>query len=779
MTRVKRPLVWAALGLAGALLLAHYVAPYAWLPYAAVAGAVLAAAMLPFKKFKKFRFRAGAAVLLLAAGLGFAWYWGYTALTVTRAAAYVGEKRTVSVRIEDFPVLYDEYSRVEAVSVDAEIPHVRMLLYDYDGGFGELRPGDVVDMPLKLLSAGTFYGEDSDYYLSNGIQLRGYTTGEYAVTGRWALSWLYFPRKIAKTVREQALACFPDDVAPVMKALLTGDRTELYGDDELYSALRVSGFIHIVSVSGMHVAFLIGLLRIGTGRRRRTAFIGIPAIVVFMAMIGFKPSVVRAGVMQILLLLAPLLRREEDPPASLSAAAILLLLVNPISIASVSLQLSFAAMSGLILVTPRLFDSLVNDGKGESRLPKGFRGRVAFLLCDAFAASVGAVVFTTPLLALYFGYVPLYSILTNLLCLWAMSDAFLCGYFVCLLGLVWPAGGGILGWLVGWLPRYAIFVVERVAKLPYAAFYTRDNLGGWWLVFVYLLFGGTYALRGEGRYRPVIPVCVSLVTLCALTFTFRRDMTGKLELAAVDVGQGQSIAALTGYGSVVIDCGGIGSGDNAGDLTAEFLLKSGRSRVDLLILTHFDADHVNGVKRLMSRVAVKRLALPEIDAESGELDGILASCARHGTELYFVSENTNFTVDTLELKVYAPLASGSANDEGLMIYGDWGDFEFLVTGDATAAVERRLVRGYDLGDMEVLIVGHHGSRYSTSDELLDDITVETAIISVGAGNSYGHPAQEVLDRLAARGIEVYRTDLDGTVRVTVGGGDGEEYETEN
>lgn len=775
MTRVKRPLVWAALGLAAALLLAHYVLPYALLLYAAAICVVPALALLAL--FNKFRFRAGAMVLFAAMGIGFAWYWGYTALTVKPAEAFVGEKRSVTVRIEDYPDIYDEYSRVEAVSADAEVPHVRMLLYDYNGGFGELRPGDVVEMPLKLLSAGTLYGEESDYYLSSGIQLRGYTTGEYAVTGRWAFSWLYFPKEIAKTVREQALACFPEDVAPLMKALLTGERTELYADDELYSALRGSGFIHIVAVSGMHVAFLIGLLRIGTGRRRLTAFLGVPLVVVFMAMIGFKPSVVRAGVMQILLLLAPLLRREEDPPTSLSAVAVLLLLLNPISIASVSLQLSFAAMAGLILVTPRLFDHLAYDEKGERRLPKGFPGRALFLLCDALAASVGAIVFTTPLIALYFGYVPLYSVLTNLLCLWAMSDAFLCGYFVCLLGLVWPAGGRSLGWLVGWLPRYAIFVVKRVAKLPYAALYTRNNLGGWWLVFVYALFGGTYALRGEERYRPVIPVCVSLVTLCALTFTMRRDLEGELELAAIDVGQGQSIAALTDHGSVVIDCGSIGAADNAGDLAAEFLLKNGRSRVDLLLLTHFDSDHINGVKRLMSRVDVRRLALPRTDLEGDGVDSILASCARHGTELYFIAENTDFTVDTLELKVYAPLAAESDNDAGLIIYGDYGSFEFLVTGDAGAAVERRLVSGYELGDMEVLIVGHHGSRYSTSDELLDSITVETAIISVGAGNSYGHPAQEVLDRLEARGIEVYRTDLDGTVSITVGRDDGEEYET--
>ena len=103
-----------------------------------------------------------------------------------------------------------------------------------------------------------------------------------------------------------------------------------------------------------------------------------------------------------------------------------------------------------------------------------------------------------------------------------------------------------------------------------------------------------------------------------------------------------------------------------------------------------------------------------------------------------------------------------------MIYGDYGDFEFLVTGDAGGDVERLLTALHDLGDMELLVAGHHGSRYSTSEFLLDDIRPELAFISVGEGNSYGHPAPETLERLEKRGIEIHRTDLEGTVAVIVG-----------
>ena len=153
---------------------------------------------------------------------------------------------------------------------------------------------------------------------------------------------------------------------------------------------------------------------------------------------------------------------------------------------------------------------------------------------------------------------------------------------------------------------------------------------------------------------------------------------------------------------------------------------------------------------------------------------ILALCGDNGTECFPITANTTVSVDGLELRLYAPMGSDDVNEHGLLIRGDYGDFDFLVTGDAGSGVERLLSSAYKLGDMELLVVGHHGSRSSTCAELLDRITPEAAVISVGANNAYGHPSEEVLARLEERNIDVYRTDLDGTVTITVGEKYGEE-----
>ena len=758
-----RWLVLAAVGYAAALLLAQYALPESWLLPAALLALAL---LLPAALWK--RRRAACVVLLVSAAVGFLWYRGYTECFMDPAERFVGEERTVRVRVCGYPETYDDYTRVAVRSVDAAVPHVKMLVYDYDAGMDELRPGDLAEIDLKLTSAGLRYGEESDDYYADGVLLRGYRKGAYRVTGRAALWWLYAPKTLARSIGRQALACFPEDVAPLMKALLTGDKREYYADEAVSTAMETAGFSHIVAVSGMHVAFLITALGLVSGSRRRTALIGVPLIVCFMAMIGFTPSVTRAGIMQIMLLLAPLLRRENDPPTALAAAGLLLLLINPRAIAGAGFQLSFAAMAGLILCSGRVYTWLLPEDPEKPRKRTLWN---AFLrgVCGVLAASVGAMLFTTPIAAWRFGFVPLYSIFTNLLCLWAMSLAFMLGYPVCLLGLLRPAWGAAAGRLVGWLPRYTVFVVRLIAKMPYAALFMGSAAARWWLLSVYVFFGAAYFLRGKGKsFRPLPPLLASLAGLVLVLWIGIPKLPGTIELAAVDVGQGLSFAALTERGTVVIDCGSIGSPVNAGDAAADYLLRYNRRTVDLLILTHFHADHANGVSRLMRRVDVARLAYPTDCEQNDYMDQILALCEAEGTELLPISKNTTVTVDGLELALFAPLGEDEVNEHGLLIRGDWGDFEFLVTGDAGTEVERLLCAETDLGDMELLVVGHHGSRYSTGDELLEDITPETAFISVGAGNAYGHPTDETLRRLADHGVTVYRTDLDGTISLSLG-----------
>ena len=171
---------------------------------------------------------------------------------------------------------------------------------------------------------------------------------------------------------------------------------------------------------------------------------------------------------------------------------------------------------------------------------------------------------------------------------------------------------------------------------------------------------------------------------------------------------------------------------------------------------------------LLARVAVDRLLIPLPSAEDRPLHDALVSWAEDcGTAVEYVTEDRILPLGETVLHVYAPVGRGGTNEEGLSVLCTLEDFDVLVTGDMNAVNERILTASRDLPDIEVLLAGHHGSRTATSPVLLERTAPEVAVISVGADNTYGHPARETLERMARAGMTLYRTDLQGTISITV------------
>ncbi len=760
-----RKLAVAALSYAAGTVLAHYLFPLSWLLPCAVACLPLVLVSLLALR-GAWRLRGALVFASMAAAL--AWSWVYAQFTLVPAEELVGETHSVTAEVTDYSFHSEDYSRVYARLTTDGLPRVKIAIYEYDGELPALSPGDEISLDVRLTSAVYRSGTETDNYISRGIYLIGYADGAVEVTGRSALAFLYFPKAIAAALSASIGECFPAEAAAFMKALLVGERTQLYDYEGLYSALGTSGLMHVVSVSGLHVSFLLGFVRLFTGKKRLTALIGIPLLLVFIPMTGASPSVIRASFMQAALIFAPLLKRENDSITSLAAILAVLLIVNPNAAASISLQLSFAAMAGLLLVSGRI-QAFLLAGAEKLKLTKIKRldGAVRFVV-SSVSSSVGAMVFSTPLVAIHFGYVSLYAALTNLLCLWAMSILFLFGFVVALVGLVLPALGRILS-----VPAVVVFwyvraVVLWVASLPNAAVYTVNPLIGVWLALSYGIFALTLLRPGKRGFRLLMPLCLCLCALSgALLITRISVDTAGGTIAVVDVGQGQCVAVFIGTETVVIDCGNTGTMDNAGDIAANYLLGYGRGQVDALVLTHLHADHADGVTRLMQRMRVERLVLPlldEKDDEDGLLPAILATAEEKGTEVFFVETDTALTVGELSATLYAPLGGTGTNERGLIFLGDLAGYRFLVMGDASEDTERMLLGHTDLPELDLLVVGHHGSKYSTSYALLSATNPDTAVISSGY-NTYGHPTTQTLTRLGEYGCGIYRTDLSGTVRI--------------
>ena len=372
-------------------------------------------------------------------------------------------------------------------------------------------------------------------------------------------------------------------------------------------------------------------------------------------------------------------------------------------------------------------------------------------------------------MVLHFQALSLLSPVTNVLGLWAVSLCFSGGYLSCLLGVIFQPLGTAAAWLVSWLARYLFLVARSVASVSCAMLYLRSLPSYLWVVLVYalaLLFAFS-RLKTWLRFALPTLLSVGMLALLLLAARLHYDRPSGV-IAAVDVGQGQSLVLMREEETLVVDCGSIYTLDNAGERTGAYLISCGRRQVDALLLTHLHADHCNGVTMLMDILPVRLLILPaDVEDEDGLLQEILDAADRHGTAVYYVSRDEEQDFGGIHARLFAPAGQGDANERCMMMEYSIGSFDMLVTGDAPKAAEKDLLSRYQLHDLELLIVGHHGSRYSSSGELLGSIGADTALISVGY-NTYGHPTYETLERLAAYGYSIYRTDLNGTVEFMLG-----------
>ena len=343
----------------------------------------------------------------------------------------------------------------------------------------------------------------------------------------------------------------------------------------------------------------------------------------------------------------------------------------------------------------------------------------------------------------------------------AVGIVFIGGLAAVLLSFFYLPLGTVIGLVPRLLIKYILAVCHALAALPYHGVYFCNPYLKYWMGFVYLLFAAAWLLKPKGRRKFAVAAALSVLTLAVTVRAGESRFCHRLNAAAVDVGQGQSVILRSGTETALVDCGSGNNWRDAGCDTADELLTMGCRRVDRVILTHFDDDHINGVEHLLARMGAETLTIPK--AEGGAaLDRLLELAERYGMDVETVTEETHLPFGNGELTIFPPLGVSGSNELGLTVLASAGEHDFLITGDMERATEKKLIETYELPELDVLMAGHHGSKNSTSKELLDAVTPGTVIISVGS-NSYGHPAEDTLRRLARAGCDIYRTDRHGTV----------------
>ncbi|HEX6926167.1 MAG TPA: DNA internalization-related competence protein ComEC/Rec2 [Longimicrobiaceae bacterium] len=552
----------------------------------------------------------------------------------------------------------------------------------------------------------------------------------------------------------------------MVEALLLGRRERL--DPEVRNRFARAGLSHLLAISGSHVAvFAAVLLVLGSALRmprRRITWSTIGLTSVYLAVIGAPASAARAGVMVTLALLSVLLQRPAAVLPIAAGTTLLLLAIDPLAVLDVGLQLSFAGVFGII-AGQRIF------GRRVARMTRGTPWK---WIADTTLVSVAAFLATAPITAYHFGTVAPIAILSNLPAIPLTSLA--------LIGVLAAAVAAPVRPLADLLASGAglsLDLLDRVATVaanaPYAnATVDRADLFAWGLATV--AAGTTLVLvrRGSGLVRATVATGVAATAIIVWPIAVNASSRG-LEIHFIDVGQGDAIAVRTPRGRwLLVDAGPRGREYDAGERrVVPFFRARGVGRLSALILTHPDLDHIGGAPAVLRALEVERIIEPGLAVGKELYLELLQEVQSEGAEWLAARDGRVLRLDGIELRFLWPdrvLLAGEVetNEASAVALLRYGEFSLLLPGDASSDVERELIRRYGAHlDADVLKAGHHGSATSTSASFLQAVDPELVVISVGRGNRYGHPAPAVLARLRSTGVDVARTDEEGTISLRV------------
>lgn len=745
-----RKLMWFTIGFTAACAFGVYVLSGSWLLLLALCCCLFAAISLCFGNSKS----RIAAVILFGCAVGLLWLWGVARFYLSSAKNADTQQLPLSITASDY-----SYRQQYGEVVDG---HIELDGWDYQvrvylDAYYEIEPGDRIDGTFTLYYTGVGTESPNTYHQSKGIYLLAYEEEITVITKADSIKLRYYPAVWRQKILAAIQSVFPSDSAGFAKALLLGETDDLtYEQDR---AFQVSGIRHVVAVSGLHVSILFSLLYPFVGRNRfLIPLLGIPLLVFFAAMAGFTPSIVRACLMHALVSLSMLTQREYDPPTALSFAVLVILAVNPFAITAVGFQLSVGCMVGIFLFSERLRQYFLAVTKWDKKANgKSIQAKVLRWSTGSVSVTLGAMAFTVPLCAIYFGMVSLVGVLTNLLTLWVISFIFYGIILSCLLGAVWLKGGQIIAWIVSWLIRYVFAVSGILSEIPVAAVYTDSIYIVLWLVFAYVLLLAFFLLKKKYPGITVSSICIGLCVCIALSWLEPRLYDTQISI--LDVGQGQSILLKSEDEYYLVDCGS-NQADAAADITANYLLSQGITQLDGLILTHYDTDHAGAALQLLGSIPAASIYIPDTYDSNGLREQIEAGCPE---QISLITAAIELPISGGKITLYPAKPTASDNESSMCVLFQGKNCDILITGDRSAAGERNLLKEAQLPQLDILIVGHHGSHAATSFELLHATHPAAAVVSVSANNPYGHPHAEVLERLQMYGCCIYRTDQQGTI----------------
>lgn len=600
--------------------------------------------------------------------------------------------------------------------------------------------------------------------------------------------------KFSEELQEKIKKMLPKDISSIIIAFLLGN-TELI-DEQVEEDFRNSNLSHVLAISGLHITYLISITLFSSKifvSKRNSYIICIFLTIIYMFMTGFSPSIVRAVIMGIIFIISKVFYKFSDTWTSIALSCLCILISNPYSILNIGFQLSYGGTIGIILFQKMILKLIhfifkkVSDTKIISKI------------IEIISVTISAQIVVLPICIYHFNTFSIYFLITNLLVGFIteimMGSSFIFLFLVCINENL----ARIFSFTVIIVIKILLYI-SKIGRLPFSIIYFATphilqiilymiTISIFMMVYylyntksatfsriknIIALFKFYIKHRASNTFKNVIKFCLfGFVFTLILTINTPKD----LSIHFVDVGQGDGTFIETPKGkTILIDGGGSFTYDVGKNMLLPYILDRGYTKIDFIILSHFDIDHVGAVLTIMENLEVKNIIIGKQFEKNDNYEKFLEIAKRKKVNLNVVQAMQRLNIEkNLYLDILWPdekdvITENSINNNSLVFKLVYNNFSMLFTGDIEEVAENKILSRYkdtDLLKADIIKIAHHGSKTSSSESFLETVSPKIALIGVGKNNNFGHPSNQILDRLENFNTKIYRTDECGEITINV------------
>lgn len=592
--------------------------------------------------------------------------------------------------------------------------------------------------------------------------------------------------KLSENLKQKANDILPQEIASIFIGIILGDTTEI--SEEVIENFRNANMSHILAVSGMHMSYLILLATQIIGKligKKQSYYISIILIIEYMFLTGFSASIIRAGIMGIILISSKIFYKNNDVLTNIAISALIILLKNPYTILDLSFQFSYGGTIGIILfqkfISKNFLEKIIKSKK----------------IIEIISVTISAQIIILPISIMQFNKLNIYFILTNLIIGFIIGPVMACG-FIFLITLIINVKTAQIFSIILQIAIKTLILTSQIAKLPYSNIYLPTPnfiqiiiyfLSIHIFMFIYYIYNTKNKTLTVKRFRNIISMIkfylkyrmtpktksrTKIISIIIIALIMVMQIIPKdLKVYFVDVNQGDSTFIVTPKGKTILIDGGGSSYTNVGKNTLlPYILDRGYTKIDIAIISHMDLDHCDGIIYLMDKIKIKTIIIGKQYEESDNYKRFVKLAKEKRIEVKIVEAGENINIErNVNLDILWPdsknkISENAINNNSLVFKLKYKKYSILFTGDIEEIAEKTILERYkNMLQSTILKVAHHGSKTSTTPEFLKAVKPRYALIGVGKNNKFGHPSENTIKKLKEMKVKIFRTDELGEITI--------------